>query len=228
MLKKIALIIFVSLCSHAAYAGGVSVGATRLIYPIDKNQVTLKIYNSDKTSNYLVQSWVTDENNNKVTDFIVTPPLFIINADSDSLLNIVYTGDKNKLPKNREKIYFLNTKVIPSLTEEEQKMDNALLISTTTRIKLFTRPVNLNEDSFDSYKNLTCSYENSKLKVYNPTPFYMNMSSLRVKGKEISKAETIAPGSSVLLNTDDKSRNLIFNFINDYGVQAKDKKCNFN
>ena len=228
MFKKITLIASLLFCCQSVYAGGVSLGATRLIYPIDKNQVTLKVYNSDKDSNYLVQSWVTDENNNKVSDFVITPPLFVIKSGSDSLLNVVYTGDKDKLPKDREKIYYLNSKVIPSLTEEEQKIDNALLISTTTKIKLFTRPVALHDDSFTSYKKIKCSYENNKLKIENPTPFYMNLSSLKVNGKEISAAETIAPMTAAFVNTSDKSKNLKFNFINDYGVQAKDKQCNFN
>ncbi|MCS3433412.1 molecular chaperone [Klebsiella sp. BIGb0407] len=228
MLKKITLIASLLFCCQGVYAGGVSLGATRLIYPIDKNQVTLKVYNSDKGSNYLVQSWITDEKNNKVSDFIITPPLFVIKSDSDNLLNVVYTGDKNNLPKDREKLYFLNTKVIPSLTEEEQKIDNALLISTTTKIKLFTRPTNLHNDSFASYEKIKCSYENNKLKIENPTPFYMNLSSLRVNGKEISTAETIAPMTAAFLNTTDKSKNLKFNFINDYGVQVKDKQCSFN
>lgn len=228
MFKKITLITSLFLCCQAVYAGGVSLGATRLIYPIDKNQVSLKVYNSDKSSNYLVQSWITDEKNNKVSDFVITPPLFVIKSNSDSLLNVVYTGDTNNLPKDREKLYFLNTKVIPSLTEEEQKIDNALLISTTTKIKLFTRPTNLKNDSFTSYEKIKCSYENNKLKIDNPTPFYMNLSSLRVNGKEVSVAETIAPMTAVFLNTTDKSKNLKFNFINDYGVQAKDKQCSFN
>jgi len=228
MFKKITLIASLLFCCQSVYAGGVSLGATRLIYPIDKNQVTLKVYNSDKDSNYLVQSWVTDENNNKVSDFVITPPLFVIKSGSDSLLNVVYTGDKDKLPKDREKLYYLNSKVIPSLTEEEQKIDNALLISTTTKIKLFTRPTDLHNDSFTSYEKIKCSYVNNKLKIENPTPFYMNLSSLRVNGKEISAAETIAPMTAAFVNTSDKSKNLKFNFINDYGVQAKDKQCNFN
>nr|WP_229655759.1 molecular chaperone [Pantoea sp. 201603H] len=228
MLKKIALITPLLLCCHSVNAGGVSLGATRLIYPIDKNQATLKIYNSDKDSNYLVQSWVTDENDKKVSDFIITPPLFVIQANTDSLLNVVYTGDKNKLYKNKEKLYYLNTKVIPSLTEEEKKIDNALLISTTTKIKLFTRPTNIDGDSYTSYEKLRCSYENNNLKIKNPTPFYMNLSSLSINGKEVLPAATIAPMTDFMLNTSDKSKSLKFNFINDYGVQIKDKQCNFN
>lgn len=228
MYKKNVLVVLLFLLSQIAYAGGVSLGATRLVYPTERNQVTLKIYNSDKTGNYLVQSWVSDENNNKVSDFIITPPLFVIKSNSDSLLNIVYTGDKSKLPNDKEKLYFLNTKVIPSLTEEEQKLDNALLISTTTKIKLFTRPESISENSFDSYEKLICSYENNNLKIYNPTPFYMNLTSLHINGKEVSKAETIAPNKSVFIKTDNKTKTLKFNFINDYGVQTKDKSCIFN
>lgn len=228
MLKKVFLIASLFLCCQAVYAGGVSLGATRLIYPTDKNQVTLKLYNTDKKGNYLVQSWVTDENNNKVSEFVITPPLFVIKSGTDSLLNVVFTGDKDKLPKDKEKLYYLNTKVIPSLTEEEQKIDNALLISTTTKIKLFTRPVNIDGVSFDSYEKIKCSYEGNKLKIDNQSPYYMNISALRINGKEISAAETIAPKTNVFLNTNDKSKKLTFNFINDYGVQTKDKQCNFN
>lgn len=228
MLKKIALALPLLICSQVIYANGVSLGATRLIYPTDKNQVTLKLYNTDKKSNYLIQSWVTDENNNKVSDFVITPPLFVMKSDSDNLLNVVYTGNKEKLPKDREQLFYLHTKVIPSLSEEEQKIDNALLISTTTKIKLFARPSNLVEDSFNSYENLKCSYENNKLKIDNPTPYYMNLSSLKISGKEISPAETISPKTALFLNVSDKNKNITFNFINDYGVQAKDKQCKFN
>lgn len=229
MLKKIGLFFCLLFFIQYVYAGGVSLSATRLIYPSDKNQISLKLYNSDKDGSYLIQSWVSDENGNKVSNFIVTPPLFVIKPNSDSLLNIVYTGDKNKLPNDKEKMFFLNSKVIPSLTKEEQKLDNALLISTTTKIKLFIRPSSITESSFDSYEELKCSYEKNKLKVENPTAFYMNLSSLAINGNEISKAETIPPRSSIYLNVENKSisKILSFNFINDYGVQIKNKQCIF-
>jgi len=225
MLKKTALVLISMFCCQQSYAGGVSLGATRLVYPTSKDQVTLKIYNTDDKGNYLVQSWISDEKSEKVKDFIVTPPLFVIKSGNDNLLKVVYTGDKNNLPKDREKLFFLNAKVIPSLTEQEQKIDNALLISTTTKIKVFIRPDSIKEDPFESYKLLTCSYEAGKIKVSNPTPFYMNLVSLSVNGKEVSDAETISPMSSVYVNSNQKSNYLSFNFINDYGVQIKDRQC---
>jgi len=225
MLKKYALILISAFCCQQSYAGGVSLGATRLVYPASKDQVTLKIYNTDDKGNYLVQSWISDEHNKKNKDFIVTPPLFVIKSGSDNLLKVVYTGNKDSLPKDREKMFFLNAKVIPSLSEQEQKIDNALLISTTTKIKVFVRPESIKEDPFESYKLLTCSYQDGKIKVTNPSPFYMNLVSLSVNGKEVSDAETISPMSSVYLNSNQKSKYLSFNFINDYGVQIKDRQC---
>jgi len=225
MLKKYALILISAFCCQQSYAGGVSLGATRLVYPASKDQVTLKIYNTDDKGNYLVQSWISDEHNEKNKDFIITPPLFVIKSGSDNLLKVVYTGDKDSLPKDREKMFFLNAKVIPSLSEQEQKIDNALLISTTTKIKVFVRPESIKEDPFESYKLLTCSYQDGKIKVTNPSPFYMNLVSLSVNGKEVSDAETISPMSSVYLNSNQKSKYLSFNFINDYGVQIKERQC---
>lgn len=227
MLKKYLLVLISVFGCQQSYAGGVSLGATRLVYPTSEDQVTLKIYNTDNKGNYLIQSWVSDENNKKVKDFIITPPLFVIKAGSDNILKVVFSGDKSTLPKDREKILFLNAKVIPSLSEQEQKIDNALLISTTTKIKLFIRPDSIKEDSFESYKKLKCSYEAGKIKVTNDSPFYMNLVSLSVNRKEISDAETISPMSSVYLSEGLKGSHLSFNFINDYGVQVKDRQCHF-
>lgn len=225
MLKNYIFVLISFFCCQQAFAGGVSLGATRLVYPTSKEQVTLKIYNTDERGNYLVQSWISDENNEKSKGFIITPPLFVIKAGSDNLLKVVFSGDKESLPKDREELFFLNAKVIPSLSEQEQKIDNALLISTTTKIKLFVRPDSIKEDPFESYKLLKCSYDSGKIKITNPSPFYMNLVSLSVNGKEISGAETISPMSSVYLDGGFKGRYLSFNFINDYGVQVKDRQC---
>jgi len=228
MIRNCTLLLLTSLFFQQSYAGGVSLGSTRLVYPTSKEQITLKIYNTDEKDNYLVQSWVSDVNNEKSKDFIVTPPLFVIKSGSDNLLKVVYVGDKSNLPQNMEKMFFLNSKVIPSLSEKEQQIDNALLISTTTKIKLFIRPDSIKEDSFESYKMMKCNYDSEKIKVSNPSPFYMNLVSLSINGSEVSAAETIPPMSSIYLNYKSKGSHLSFNFINDYGVQVKDRQCNLN
>jgi len=226
MLKK--LIVFslsIFLCQLAYAKGGVSLGATRVIYPIDANQVTLKVYNSDDEGNYLVQSWVTDAKDEKSTDFIITPPLFVMKAAVNNLLRIIYTGNKDNLPKDRESLFYLYSKTIPS-TAGLSPTQSALLISTTAKIKLFMRPSNLTvDDAMVSYKKLKCSYANSQIKIENPTPFYINLVSLRMNNKEVSKAAMIPPMNLVLIKTSVKGNSLMFNVINDYGSQLIDNVC---
>jgi len=226
MLKK--LIVFslsIFLCQLAYAKGGVSLGATRVIYPIDANQVTLKVYNSDDEGNYLVQSWVTDAKDEKSTDFIITPPLFVMKAAVNNLLRIIYTGNKDNLPKDRESLFYLYSKTIPS-TAELSPTQSALLISTTAKIKLFMRPNNLTiEDAMESYKKLKCSYANNQIKIENPTPFYANLIALRVNNKEVSNAAMIPPMDSVLIKTSEKSNSLMFDMINDYGAQITNNVC---
>lgn len=226
MFRKYFLISLFLLHCQQTYAGGVALGATRLVYPRDQGQATLKIYNSDETSNYLVQSWISDDQGRKINDFIVTPPLFVIKANTDNIIKVVYTGNKENLPNNKEKLYFLNAKVIPSLTEEEQSISNALLISTTTKIKLFVRPSSINDNPLEAYKNMECSYSNNTVKINNPTPFYLNLVSLKIDGKDVSNSETISPKSSIFLKNKLNGKVLTYNFINDYGVQIKDRQCN--
>lgn len=225
MQKNILAFLLLGCLCQSVNAGGVSLGTTRVIYPSDKNQISVKIYNSAESDNFLVQSWVSDKNGNKVNDFIVTPPLFVLNAKNDSVLRIVYTGDKSKLPTDKEQLFFFNAKVIPSLSEKQKNISNALLISTTTNIKLFMRPANLPTTSAEIYKDIQCSYNNNQIKIDNPTPYYMNLVSLRMNGKEVSKAETVPPKESVYIKTSLKANQLDFNIINDYGVQLTNKVC---
>lgn len=209
----------------STFAEGVSLGATRLIYPADKSQTAIKIFNNDKKNNFLVQSWVTDKQGNKVDDFIVTPPLFVLNANTDSVLRIVYAGDKNKLPNDREELFYFNAKVIPSLSKEEQELNNSLLVSITTKIKLFIRPNDLNSEASDAAKTLACQLNGKTLQIKNTSPYYVNMVNVSINNKEVSKAETIAPFGNVSIAIKSSGSEIKYSFINDYGVQVNNNTC---
>lgn len=230
MLKKIILLLMAFSSSQYVYAeGGVALGATRVVYPIDSNQVLLKIANSDKENNYLVQTWITDVNNNKSKDFVVTPPLFNIKKDTDNTLRIVYTGDKNKLAKDRETLFYLISKVIPS-SKQEDKDKNMLYLASTSRIKIFLRPTSLNKsgESIKSLKSLKCSLSSGQIKLENPTPYYLNITTIKTNsGHMISKAETIEPFSSNVIKTSAKGNSLTYSAINDYGAVVRDNVCSF-
>lgn len=225
MKKNIILTINAMLIGMNVNAAGVSLGATRLVFPTNQEQVTVKSYNTDTEGSYLIQSWVSDKEGNKINDFVVTPPLFVQKENSDSVLRVVYVGDKNKLPTDRETIYYFNSKVIPSLSKEQQNIPNALLIATTTNIKLFMRPVDLMDGSLDAYKKITCTYNNSEIIIKNKSPYYMTLIDLQANDNEISDGIMIPPFEEESLTNKNNTKMMKYRFINDYGVKSDQLNC---
>lgn len=216
-----------NMINNVSFAGGVALGATRLIYPHNEKEIIVKIYNSDDKNNYLIQSWISDEKGNKVDDFIITPPLFVLKSNSNNILRVIYSGDITKLPIDKEKIYYFNSKSIPSIKKEEMDNKNALLISTTAKIKLFMRPDNLMSDSsLSSYEKLECIVSNSELKIINKSPYYINLVDIKIKGIALKDgAQTVPPKDEITVTNQVGKGVVNFNVINDYGVKLKNKQC---
>lgn len=84
------LTLFTSLNVQAA--GGIALGATRVIYPSAAKQTSLAISNSDTQERYLVNSWIENSAGQKEKTFIVTPPLFVSEPKSENTLRIIYAG----------------------------------------------------------------------------------------------------------------------------------------
>lgn len=226
--KNISILLVLSsvgMAVSSVSAAGVSLGATRLIFPTNKEKISVKSYNTDSQNSYLIQSWVSDENGNKVEDFLVTPPLFIQKNNSDNVLGIVFSGNKNDLPKDREKVYYFNSKVIPSLSKSEQEIPNALLIATTTNIKLFMRPPQLADGSLEAYKKLSCNYKLNSVVVENNSPYYMNLMNMNSNGSLISNGIMVPPFDSKEIQTKTQVKSMTYEFINDYGVRSELLNC---
>ncbi len=104
-----------------------------------KKESSIGISNPDEI-NYLVQSWVdTGLKKDDKAPFLITPPLFRLNAKEDNVLRVVRTG--GNMPEDRESLYWLNIKAIPSSSHEEGV--NTLQIAINTRIKLLYRPASI-------------------------------------------------------------------------------------
>lgn len=103
--------LLVSLPTYAA--GGIALGATRVIYPAEAKQTSLAITNSHKQERYLINAWIENEQGTKEKSFAVTPPLFVSEPDSENTLRIIYAGPA--LAKDRESLFYLNVKAIPSV-----------------------------------------------------------------------------------------------------------------
>lgn len=101
---KSGFILLLALFSAASVqaAGGIALGATRVIYPADAKQTSLSISNSDTKERYLVNSWIENSAGAKEKSFVVTPPLFVSEPKSENTLRIIYAGEP--LPKDRESL----------------------------------------------------------------------------------------------------------------------------
>jgi chaperone protein EcpD len=85
----------------------VTIGGTRVVYPLDQREVTVKLDNDSKSPS-LVQVWMDDGHPDaKPGDikvpFVITPPIFRMDANKSQTLRVMYSGEA--LPTDRESVY---------------------------------------------------------------------------------------------------------------------------
>ena len=169
----------VFLISSAVNAeGGISLGATRVIYPAEAKQTSLAVNNSDNNSRFLINSWIEDEQGQKVKTFAVTPPLFVSEPNSENTLRIIYVGPP--LPGDRESLFWLNVKAIPSVEKESLAGKNVLHLAILSRIKLFVRPSTLTDLVQEAPEALSFALEGNTLKIANASSYYLSLVNMHI------------------------------------------------
>ena len=204
-------LLLVAATAHA----GVIINGTRLVYQGDKKESSLGLSNPDATD-YLVQSWVDSGGKNLAkAPFLITPPLFRLDAQEDNVLRVVRTG--GNLPEDRESLYWLNIKAIPSSKHVEGM--NTLQIAINTRIKLLYRPTSVKGKPEDVANKLEWHREGNDLVVNNPTPFYMNFQSVTLNGQKVKKATWAVPKTETHfpLTANMGGNTVAWSIITDYG-----------
>ena len=215
--------LFLVLCVWSGVAqAGVTVGGTRVIYDGGKREATLSVRNGDKIP-FLIQAWTDDDGvsgENKggaKPPFIVTPPLFRLDPNGENLIRIIRTG--GNLPEDRESIYWMNVKSIPSAPDTAK---NVLQIAVKTRIKLFYRPAELKAPTDETYKQLSFQRQGNQLQITNPTPYYLSFNSLSVGSSTIDTTGLMAPpkGTATAALPSGASGQVTWAIINDYGGKS--------
>ena len=169
---------------------GVIIGGTRLIFDGAKKEASISINNPDSTP-YLIQSWIDmQEGNSGKAPFIITPPLYRLDGGQKNIERIVMTG---ALPQERESLFWLNIKAIPSAS----KQTNSLQIAVKTRIKLIYRPEGLRASTPEEQANkLTWQRTGNNLEVKNPTQYVINFNEITLAGKKLDDVTYVLPGAS--------------------------------
>lgn len=194
---------------------GVVIGGTRLIYDGGKKESSLSVNNKD-TAPFLIQSWVeTTGGGAEKAPFMITPPLFRLDGGQQNVLRVIRAG--GNLAGDKESLYWLNIKSIPS--SEKKEGQNTLQVAVKTRIKLIYRPEGLKGIPEEVTEKLKWQRSGNQLQVTNPTPFYMNFQEVVIGGKVIKDATYIAPMSSTsfAMPAGVTGNRVSWKIINDFG-----------
>ncbi len=215
-------------------AASVVINGTRVVYPGDQREVTVKLDNKG-ASPALVQAWL-DEGDPGVTPensgapFVLTPPVSRIEPHKGQTLRLMYTG--KPLPQDRESVFWLNVlEVPPTPTGEGAK--NYLQLAFRSRIKVFFRPGALAGRANDAPAQLhwrvvpTVGGQGLSLECSNPTAYHVSFSRVGVtvagERHEFDKGGMVAPGAKALfplpglVRTPGPGTEVDFTSINDYG-----------
>jgi len=203
-----------------------TVNTTRIVFDSDKRSTSVVIANPSPRP-YAVQSWVNTakDDTDTAVPLATSPGLFRLDPGKEQMVQI--SRLPNKLPQDRETLFYLNVQEIPEVNPEDV---NVLNIGLRTRLKLFYRPSELKDRPVDRIGELRWSVRQGlgrvQLVVDNPTPYHYTFGRLEVStaGKtEAIQAMAMAPpfGQQVYDLARIKSVNalqLTFTTINDYGV----------
>ncbi|UAN23976.1 molecular chaperone [Enterobacter sp. JBIWA003] len=210
--KTLLIAVILSASFSHAYAG-VIIGGTRVIFDGGKKEASISINNADSVP-YLIQSWVEmPEGNANKAPFIVTPPLYRLDGGQQNIERILFSGS---LPQDKESLFWLNIKAIPSAS----KQTNSLQIAVKTRIKLIYRPTGLKTSTPEEQANkLTWSRSGDKLLVTNPTPYVINFNEISIGDKKLDEVSWVVPGAmaAFTLPAGASGSHISFKVINDYG-----------
>ncbi|ALX92405.1 pilus assembly protein PapD [Serratia fonticola] len=197
----------------------VVISGTRVIYPSDAKEISVKISNGGP-SPVLLQSWIDSGDANAKPSaikvpFVLTPPMNRVEAGKGQTLRISYSG--GALPMDKESVFWLNVLEVPAKSQAKTD-ENKLQMAFRTRIKLFYRPAGLAGNANDAAKAVTWSTQGNKVQATNPTPFYASLVNLSINGKKLDSA-MIVPNSTMTLELPGQAGSKISGtYVNDYGA----------
>lgn len=221
------LILLTDLSSNA-YAG-LLLEQTRIIWNGDSTQESITLKN-DSDSVYLVQSGVFDTpiGQKESGVFLVTPPLYRLNPNSQQAMKILPEEKITQLPKDKESLFYFSVIGIPGVTTNNNEEQVAKLsIGTRLVIKLFYRPNGLTQSSEDAIKGLQFYLHKKNVCIENPSPYHITLSSLKINNKQYPKISGVItpPKSRYLINNTDEvnqSSKIVWKAVNDYGGDSED------
>ncbi|WP_454674610.1 fimbria/pilus periplasmic chaperone [Achromobacter pestifer] len=204
-------------------SAAISLDRTRVVFSGQDKSVSLSISNQNEQLPYLAQAWIENERDEKISSpLVVVPPIQRLEPGGRSQVKIQGLPALDKLPQDRESLFYFNLREIPPRSDKA----NTLQIALQTRVKLFYRPAALAKRSAGSspwQESLTLTRQGDQYVVNNPTPYYITLidASDRVNGKTPDAFEPLmlAPKSQAVLTVGVKvlGATPVLTYVNDFG-----------
>ncbi|WP_114194432.1 fimbria/pilus periplasmic chaperone [Edaphovirga cremea] len=197
----------------------VVISGTRVIYPSDAREVSVKLSNVGSTP-VLIQSWIdTGDSTAKPSairvPFVLTPPINRVEPSKGQTLRISYAG--GALPMDKESVFWLNVLEVPAKNAAKAD-ENTLQMAFRSRIKLFYRPAGLTGNANDAAKAVTWSAKGNTLQATNPTPYYVSFANVMVNSKKVDGLMVAPRGNQIFALPANAGNKVSGEFVNDYGA----------
>lgn len=228
----------IALCMMAPAFASVVISGTRVVFDAKQGAATVQLTNKN-TRPALVEAWIDDGNIHSTPDnsdapFLVSPPLFRMEAGAGQSLRILYVGPKHGLPQDRESLFWLNVLEVPPKPTGAAAQQPHLQFAIRTRIKLFYRPDGLSPKRSNAAGRLVWTAVKSDgglaLEVKNPTPYYLTLAKVVLVANGHSydaKTGMVAPFSSLTLKVSKFGKlpaigsKVSYSTLDDFGVEIQ-------
>lgn len=228
-MQRVFPLFFLALFVPFSVFAGISLDATRLVFHGNKSQRGAGIgvtSSASSASPYLVKARVvtTPDGGNTDTPFVVSPSLFRLEPGTTNQLLIMLR--RGGLPQDRESVYYLQVIAQAAGKNNEadkpQALGGAVILSSNTVIKLFYRPAGLSVSPQKAMADLQFSRKGQQLYAYNPSPYFITLSSLNAGGQTVPLSAAkqnamLAPFSGQMYAVSTPAGKVTWKAINDYG-----------
>lgn len=206
----------------------IALDRTRVIYNAGDRAISLSISNENKQLPFLAQGWLTDEQGAKNSlPLVVLPPVQRVEPGERSQIKIQALPAAERLPQDRESLFYFNLREIPPRSDRP----NTLQIALQTSIKLFYRPPAIVPGDAERLtpwqQQLMLTRLNDRYQIDNPTPYFITLVDAR-SNQNNTTATGFAP---LMIPPRDKSwlggslsslgSAPVLTYVNDYGGRVE-------
>lgn len=176
---------------------GVTAERTRVIFEEGQREASLALVNQNRYP-VIVQAWIDNGEleaapQTAEAPIMPLPPVFRLNPDQQRSLRLLHTGEK--LPTDRESLYWLNLYEIPPQSGEPlAEGQSRLTVTLRTQMKVIYRPRALLKAAEAAPRQLVFRRAGDAVQVDNPTPCFITLA-----GAEVRQGNTSTPLPAELL-----------------------------